>query len=341
MLQGWTLRSGEDSVDIAARGALVTAWRVTDSSGTRRDLIDGYRNDEEAQRLSGYRSAVLAPWSNRIRDARFVFDEAASDLGSDENGVREALHGLVADATFVELERGEDFVQAACQIAATDAYPYPLQVHVLYRLWGTQGRHRLELVLKVANTGQSDAPVTLGWHPYLRYQGPRELASIVLPAVTAIRTDPANIPLPGQDAFVDLSENIGGAFTPDQRVSCLGQTVVIQAPAGLDHAFTDVHRDNDEWVRAYLRHGDGTEVAVEFQPDEIARGVGVFQVFTGEPLEERSGEAVAIEPCLAMTDAFNRSECACAIRLAPGQIRSLRAGLSFSESATSSLSNDR
>lgn len=334
-VQTWTLSSGDDRAEISAFGAIANSW-VVSRGGQDCELLDGYHTETERDELHGYRNAVLAPWSNRIREAKFSFDGREVDLGPDAAGVREALHGLISGCEFLELDSGEDWVQLATQIRRDGAYPYAVQVAVLYRLFGTDGVHRLEMTMTAVNTGQEDAPVTLGWHPYLRHLGPSALARVRLPAATAIRTDAANIPLPGGAAFVSVADAVagaGGIFTPAQRASDVAGDLVIQAPADLDHAFTDLRVDADTWARAELTHGDGSRVCVEFLPETLARGVGIFQVFTGEVLPERGGEAIAIEPCLAMTDAFNRDECADFVRLAPGEVQTLRAALSFSDDA--------
>ncbi|MBD3689110.1 hypothetical protein H8R18_06105 [Nanchangia anserum] len=330
----WELRSGDDRAVISASGAVALSWVVARDDGEC-ELLDGYRDSTEHAELHGYRNAVLAPWSNRIRDARFGFGGRDVDLGPDEAGVREALHGLVCGNDFVELVAEEDRVVLASQIAAGE-YPWSLQVHVEYRLVGV-GAHRLDMEMRVANTGHEEAPVTLGWHPYLRHLGPKELGSIRVPAATIVRNDAANVPLPADAAFVSARDAIGAdgrVCDTETRASIIGGDIILAAPAGLDHAFTDLHRDGDGWARAEVTHGDGSRVLVEFAPEQLGRGVGVFHVFTGEVVPERAGESVAVEPCLMMTDAFNRDECADVIGLAPGAVRTLRAGLVFSETAS-------
>ncbi|MDU0968984.1 MAG: aldose 1-epimerase [Actinomycetaceae bacterium] len=330
----WTLRSGDDTAEISAFGAIALSWKVKRGDELV-ELLDGYASDEEREELHGYRNAVLAPWSNRIADSRFSFGGHDVDLGPDAEGVREGLHGLIAAKQFVELDRAEDWIQLACQVGGEGQdYPFSVQVHVLYRLYGTDGKHRLELTIKAANTGTEDAPITLGWHPYLRYIAPKQLAQVTIPASEVVRTNAANIPLEGDEAFVAAEDSAAaGVFPEGVDVSAGEDGFIITGPADLDHAFTSLTVDPDGWARGYLAYGDGSATTVEFVPDTVSRGIGIFQVFTGEVLPERGGEAIAFEPCLAMTDAFNRTECSEWVTVAPGDVRELRAALSFSEHA--------
>lgn len=331
----WTLVSGADRAQVSSLGGVITSWEVERGDGGC-ELIDGYADAAEHAGLHGYRNAVLAPWSNRIRQARFDFGGYACDLGEDADGVREALHGLISGCEFREVSADADRVCLACEIAPSEGYPFRVEVRVTYRLVGTDGRHRLELDIEARNAGDEEAPVTLGWHPYLRHLGAANEARVRLPGRTLVRTDEANVPLPGDAAFVALADVASGVaqLEGDCRdlVYADGDLLLI-GPANLDHAVTDLRPDDDGWVRASLTHADGSRVSVEFLPAECTRGVGIFHVFTGEVLPERAGEALALEPCLAMTDAFNRDECAHWVGLAPGATRILRAGLEFTESA--------
>ena len=60
----WTLRSGDDTAEISAFGAIALSWKVKRGDELV-ELLDGYASDEEREELHGYRNAVLAPWSNR------------------------------------------------------------------------------------------------------------------------------------------------------------------------------------------------------------------------------------------------------------------------------------
>lgn len=316
------LQAGEDRVEILLRGAAVTSWLFRDG----RELLDGYRSEAEALQLEGYRNAVLAPWSNRIRDAVFEFDGTRYDHGVDPSGIREALHGLIADKQFEVVAAGTDadgcpvpvdgrgaqvaWVRLACRLEPSSSYPWPLQIETAYALVATDSS-QLALRLSAKNLADSAAPVTLGWHPYLTHLGDPRRAHVTVGAKLGVCTGDDNIPLAGEGAFKE----------------CAGLDVT--GPQQMDDAFTQLEGDCDGMARATVRHEDGsaTELRAKLPIDQ--RGCGIIHVFTGECLPQRGGEAIAVEPCLMMTDAFNRDECADAVPLASGQTRVLEAALTF------------
>jgi len=54
---------------------------------------------------------------------------------------------------------------------------------------------------------------------------------------------------------------------------------------------------------------------------------GLVHVFTGDTVARGRRASIAIEPVEVMTDAYNRPDCAAAIRLEPGTRRSFRFGV--------------
>jgi len=84
----------------------------------------------------------------------------------------------------------------------------------------------------------------------------------------------------------------------------------------------DLEADGDGRIRSHLRDPEsGLHVA-------MWQASGVLQVYTGDTLDgDAARRAVALEPMQAMTDAFNRPDCAAAVTLAPGEARTFRCGL--------------
>src|SRR3954447_23072801 len=64
------------SAVIARRGATLLSW----SPGGFPDVVDGYRDEDEFRTQDGVRNGLMAPFSNRIRGARYRFDGEQNDL---------------------------------------------------------------------------------------------------------------------------------------------------------------------------------------------------------------------------------------------------------------------
>lgn len=315
----FTIEANGSVATIASRGAVVARWTVptTDADGQMQgqvDVLDGYQDEGELEVFDGYRAALLAPWSNRIREATYQYAGQSYDCGPNPDGVREALHGLVAKSDFELVTQEAERVVLRTHVDSP-VYPQPLTVTVEYRL--EQSLHSWELFMRLncTNDGDDAAPVALGWHPYIKLDGGRQGAWLSIPARTRVLTDEALIPLEGPQAFAPYE-----GFDPQS-----GQAR-IDLSDQLDTAFTDLTMRPGEraHVEATLHHASGATTQVIAQSaNALSTGVGIFHVFTGECLNDRPGEAVAVEYCQCMTDAFNRSECQGVLELAPGAARDL------------------
>lgn len=324
-LETWTLTAGNDSVSIAKIGATVLDWQVEDQFKTISEVplpldtehpleqrtvhvLDGYRNEEEVRNMDGFRNAVMAPWSNRLRDGKYSFGGHEYDFQGKTAGGPLALHGLVADQPFELVESGDDFLRAKVQVPKMDAYPFEVEVEVTYRI--SSDPHRLSLDIVSRNNGEGDAPITLGWHPYLVCQGGSTLTTkVTVPSQVRTQTDKNLIPKPGIKGF-----------------STQAYPVTLVHRRDIDWGMTSLV-DQDGVATATVDHADGSQTAVELIGARQGLGLGSFQVYTGQDLAYRRGIAVAVEPLLAMTDAFNRSECEDLITVGPGQAQELHAAI--------------
>lgn len=300
-------------VRLAARGACLLGLDVR-HHGVLQSLTDGYRDADELATRSGSRFAVLAPFANRIDDARYVFDGVAYDLAPGAPAPRGFRHGFVRDSVFSVVEQHADEHAASVTFATAIAptmhpgYPFAIALTVRYTL----AADGLTLTAGMRNTGPHAAPCFFGWHPYFRLgDTPLEGWQLQIPAACVIRTDAASIPLAGADAWVPLS----AAPALDFRQP---RTLGMQR---LDHAFAALQPDPDGRVRTRLRDpASGLGVAVWQES-------GVLLAFTADTVSRDVRRSIALEPMEALADAFNRPDCADAIRLEPGAERQFRCGV--------------
>jgi len=296
---------------VAETGATVLSWQAPRANGELVELLDGYASAAELAEQDGYRNAVLVPWSNRLRGGRYSFDGVEHALATDGNG--EALHGLLTVARFARAQVSVRDSDLAVRLVASVApgqypgYPYSLDVAVSYALGvGSEGESRLGVEVTVTNTGETVAPVALGWHPYLRLPGHATIddLEIEVPARSRVLTDDAKLPLAGEAALAGVAAPV--------RLSLAGTS--------LDQAFTDLVPDDDGVVATVLRSPrTGESLTVEQDPFEAR----VVHLFTGDALHRDPRASLAVEPCGFMADAFNRADAADALALAPGAQRQL------------------
>lgn len=343
----WTLRSGNDYLVVSPIGATVLDWQVCDQragdraqeaagtetkesakSGSKRGdglaersgvrvyqsdyradsdatgpgcqhVLDGYRNQDEARQMDGFRNALLAPWSNRIRDGKYCFQGKEYDFKGETIGGELALHGLIADQVFELIEQKPDYLRAKVSVPKLPAYPFEVEIEVTYQI--SSSPHRLSLNMVAHNKGTGDAPITLGWHPYfLCPSGRAKNAKVTIAAESLVVTDEQLIPKRGQAAF------------------CTQESPVVLSGRGdFDCAYTSlVPKDGSAW--ALVEHLNGSSTVVQMSGARQGQGLASFQVYSAQDLMNRVSESIAVEPLLAMTDAFNRSECEDLVTVSPG-----------------------
>ena len=273
--------SGEQHViEAAGYRAVVTecgaGLRVLEYDG--RALVLGYPEDQQA---SGGKGQLLLPWPNRIADGRYTFEGRELQLPLTEVARGHASHGLTRWASWTPVEQTRGTVTLGYRLMSQPGYPWTVDLRASYSL-SDDG-----LAVEVNATNQADrpAPFAAGAHPYLvaGSDGP-DAWVLELPASTALETDDRLIPYSRVD--VEATDLDFRAARP------IGTT-------HLDHAFTDLARDEDGRASVRLAGVDG---GVTLWMDRHHRWV---QAFTGPPGVR---EALAVEPMTAPPNAFATGE---------------------------------
>lgn len=299
-------------VRIARHGACVLGLEAR-VDGAWVPLADGYRDATALAARPGSRFALLAPFANRIAGARYRFDGIGYDLAPGAAGAaRASRHGFVRDADFAIAALDADGQAASVSFATTIApqagYPFVLDLAVRYTL----AADGLTLETTLRNVGGQPAPAFAGWHPYFRLgEGPLAAWDLAIPAGCVIRTDADFIPLPGQDAYLPLAQAPELDFRRPRALGALE----------LNHTYGGLRADADGRARTRLRDpASGIGIAVWQER-------GVLLAFTGDTLARGARTSLALEPMESLPDAFNRPDCAEAIRLEPGAARTFRCGV--------------
>lgn len=300
---------------IACHGAALLSLRVP-RGGKPFDIAWGYRDAAEIAARAGSHFAILAPFGGRIGDARYRFDGRVHDLQPGATGAARGIrHGFVRDADFAvaALHAGANAARvtlATTAIRPRPGYPFAIDLALDFVLEASG----LTLEARMHNVGDTAAPCFFGWHAYFRVGGgSADDWLLQIPAQTLIRTDDKLIALPGAAAYLPLDEAGALDFRQPRPI---GATV-------LDVGYTGLVSDHDGRLRTRLADpASGFTIG-------IWQERGVMHAFTGDTLAAGARSAVALEPMECMADAFNRPECAAAIRLESGAVRSFRCGVGF------------
>jgi aldose 1-epimerase len=303
-------------VRLARRGAALIGLEQT-VDGAVRQLVDGYRDSAELESRPSSRFAIMAPFANRIADARYMFDGKSYDLQPGVEGAqRTSRHGFVRGEDFDIAAQHVDadgahatFATSASRPGAFDGYPFAIDLAVTYTLDASG----LTLLVSMRNVGDTAAPCFFGWHPYFRVgDGDIDTWELQIPAKTLVRTDADYIPLPGADAYQSLDD---APSALDFRLAKpIGATEI-------NHAYADLLHDADGRARTSLCD-PATGVRIHLWQER-----GVMLAFTADTVTRDVRRSVALEPMESMSNAFNRPDCAKAIRLEPGEERQFRCGV--------------
>jgi len=297
---------------IALHGAVVLGFEV-DLDGVSHDFSAGYREAADIVARPGSRYAIMVPFAGRIADARYTYDGQPQDL---QPGVAEAerasRHGFVRDADFAISRLAADSERA--QVTLTTAirpqpgYPHAIDLALTFIL-NADGFH---LEARMRNAGDSVAPCFFGWHAYFQLADAEvDGWQLQIPAETLIRTGADLIALPGAAAYVPLDDAPALDFREPRRI---GDSI-------LDQGYTDLQPEADGRIRTHLRD-PATGMALAVWQER-----GVMHAFTADTLSHGARRSIALEPMECMANAFNRADCADAIRLEPAAERLFRCGV--------------
>jgi len=311
--------------EIAHRGATLLSFRVQ-QGGRPVDLLDAFATPEELEDPKGARSWIMAPFSNRIADGRYVFQGVSHQLELTQPKSRTAIHGLVRTEPFEPIhaeETGDSAgITLTCRSLRSGRFPgYPFDVDVRVRFMLRERSLTMEIAGE--NVGAQAAPFGCGWHPYFK-TSEHGIDHLVLsvPAQGVILTDDRLLPLEGQAAYRPLADEPVVDFRPGRPAASrrLGKAV-------LDRCFYGLSADADGLSRTSIEDPDaGLTLTV------VQEG-GLTHVFTGDTLPIRPRASIALEPVQLMTNAFNRPEVKDRIALPPGQTSVFRFGVEASRSA--------
>jgi aldose 1-epimerase len=272
------LRAGDQRVVVVEVGAGLRSYTVEG-----RDVLDGYGAGEMA---SAGRGQVLVPWPNRIQDGAYEFAGKRHQLPLDEPEARNAIHGLVRWVSWSTDTRETDRVVLEHVLRPQPGYPFALALGLDYSL----SDDGLRVTSTATNIGPEAAPYGSGMHPYLTL-GAGKVDGLFLrsPGRTVLQTDDRGIPVG--------SKPVEGTEYDFRRPRPIGET-------RLDHAFTDLEREDDGHARVELLDPErGVTLSLRLDGN-----YGFLQLFTGDPIPAIARRSLAVEPMTCAPNAFRTGE---------------------------------
>lgn len=128
---------------------------------------DIIKNLEPLSYQETYASSILFPFTNRIKDGIYTFNDEQFQLNCNVKEENNALHGLVYNQKFkvVNQEATKEKAILKLQYIETtkkQGFPYTYTLELVYVFTN----HQVSLELNVINNSSTSFPFTIGWHPY-------------------------------------------------------------------------------------------------------------------------------------------------------------------------------
>jgi len=125
--------------------------------------------ENEIQCNNIFRSSILFPFANRIKNGRYQFKNQAYELEKNEDNGQNAIHGLVYDKTFRLVGHEASETSASVTMAYEETQPvsgFPFKYGIILKYVLTA--NTLELHVEIRNKDKAKFPFSLGWHPYFK-----------------------------------------------------------------------------------------------------------------------------------------------------------------------------
>jgi aldose 1-epimerase len=299
-----------ESAEIAKTGATLLNYYIPLNKDLF-NIVDGFSDETELESAGGSRSWIMVPFANRIPGGRYDF------LGSEYAILpvppkTRVIHGFGAFIDYKVISSLSDdsgaevkFETKEIREGAYIGYPFSIDIRVSFRL----EENKLTINIEAENRDNRPALFAAGWHPYFR-TNPDGIGNLILTlnAEQIIKTDDQSIPLPGDKAYADIKEfpeyNFNEYIPREKRV--IGSKE-------LDNCYAGLKKDFSGFSGCSLYDPSNNLEITMFQKG------GVTLVFSGDTLEKRKRKSVALEPMMAITNAFNREEYQKDITIQPGE----------------------
>ncbi|MBC7922734.1 MAG: hypothetical protein H7Z75_16770 [Ferruginibacter sp.] len=285
-------QTGGASMVVAPAGGGRVCELILPLNGISHAIIDGFGEDEAIDGDRRYKSAPLIPFPNRVNRGQYTFGGTTHQLPINEPRQGHAIHGLLYDCLMtVENAQITDHLAqiqlAYSYVGQAEGYPFPFDLELNY---GISGQDGFSCSTTVRNTGSTDLPLGVGWHPYLNLPGGISKWTLQLPHCQIYTLDDLSIPTGSKRDYPDFS-------APTQLADVYLNGCFALTWAALQTEIVFGSPDNDRQVVFWMESG----------PDQYR----YFQLFT--PPDRMS---IAVEPMSCCVDAFTNQNGL--IRLEPG-----------------------
>ncbi len=243
------------------------------------NVIDGFTNQADfiVNNSSSFKSNILFPFPNRIRQGTYTFENKTYTLPINFAAEQNAIHGLTYDKEFTIHRTHEDQNHAALQLAYSytgdiAGFPFPFAISVTYTL----SAHGLTIHTECTNIGTRAFPFGFGWHHYFKVSDTLVHTALQVPTTELLEVDSAMIPTGNSQPYKIFT--LLQALNSTQLDTCF----TVEQNKAIDIRLVDTSTTNS--------------IAIQYQAIDFP----YVQIYTPP-----HGTSIAIEPMTCAPNAFN------------------------------------
>ncbi len=281
---------------VPARGAL-----LLEANFNGFNVLDSYRHAEELEKLAWSKSALLAPFPNRLRDGAYQLDGATHEFPINHPTQHHAIHGFAKLQHFVVkailLTKNEAAITCLYENEGNhEGYPFAHSLEVTFSFSEEKG---MKIDLCFTNKSDQTIPVGLGWHPYFKISEHIEDTHLEMVASEQLLVDERMIPTLERSPFEQFTtlSKIGNTSLDDCfALSEATQTkelfeITMQSEQGRLHYWQETGKEKYNFVQLFTppsRHCLAIE-PMTCAPNAFNNGLGLVLLAPNEVLSGAFG----------------------------------------------------
>lgn len=135
------------------------------------EIIDGITNNEKGLDIykKKYNSSFLFPFTNRISNGTYLFNDKTYNLEINETSLNNSLHGHIYNKTFYLKEKNTSHESATVTLiyinkGTSKGFPFSYEIDIKY----TFTNNNISIDFNIINNDNKSFPFGIGWHPYFK-----------------------------------------------------------------------------------------------------------------------------------------------------------------------------
>jgi aldose 1-epimerase len=246
------IRKGDSRAVILEKGAYLFSLTLKG----KEVLLQG----KERQTRGGM--ALLLPFANRIKGGKYTWNGKEYSLPVNAEG--NAIHGLVMDKIWKIVKSNDTSVSLSLSLDS-EGYPTSLEVNTLYEIdFGS-----ILVRLQINNIGNSNAPLTVGFHPYFIVKGLWNLTPNKGKKCVSINKIPTG---------EMIEEEVDGTKQYDDCFYMPVEELVLSS----EYSEVKINKKNLDYVQIYTTQNAVAVEPMSGAPDAYHNGIGLKVIQPGE-----------------------------------------------------------